>query len=293
MDQEKFKGTGVALVTPLINQVIDQDATRQLVDYVINRGVDYLVVLGSTGEASLLSNDEQRQVLDLIIEFNAGRKPIVAGNFGGSSTRDIVQKIKRYHFNGIDALLCSSPAYVKPTQEGIYAHYARLSECSDLPIIMYNVPGRTASNMNAETTLRLASDFENIIAIKEASNDLSQIEEIGKNKPNSFLLLSGDDQYTLPILNLGGEGVISVIANAFPQLFSQMVKYALGGNSTAAESIHDQLLNIHPFLYVEGNPTGIKAALEYLEICSREVRLPLLKMSEKNFNQLINVIKSL
>ena len=293
MNHSIFKGTGVALVTPFKDHKIDKKALKRVVEHVIEGGIDYLVALGSTGESSLLSLEEQREVLDLVIEYNQGRKPIVAGNFGGNSTQEITQKINSYNFGGIDALLCSSPSYVKPTQEGIYAHYAKLAEHSALPIIMYNVPGRTSSNMKAETTLRLAHDFEHIIAIKEASNDLDQIGEIAKNKPESFLLLSGDDIHTLAILNLGGEGVISVIANILPGKFRQMVSNALSGEQSTAESIHNELYDVHQWLYIEGNPTGVKAALELKGICTREVRLPLLKMTDKTVENLKTAIKSL
>lgn len=285
MDQ-RFKGTGVALVTPFKNGKIDFDALEKVIEYVISGGVDFLVSLGTTGESVTLTSEEQRKILDFTIRTNRGRLPIVAGNFGGSNTAAQVEKIRNFNFDGIDVIMVSSPAYNKPSQEGIYQHYMQLAEVSPLPIIIYNVPGRTAKNIEAKTTLRLAHASEKFMAVKEASADMVQCTQILKNRPENFLVLSGDDPTTLPLIGTGGDGVISVIANAFPKEFSNMTRTALKGDYPRARKLNNLLLDIHPWLYIDGNPAGIKAALEILGFCSREVRLPLTSISSENFNNL-------
>lgn len=279
-------GTGVALVTPFYQGQIDFDALSRVVEHVINGGVEYLVALGTTGESGLLTGDEQHQVLRAIVKQTNGRKPIVAGNFGGMSTARIMEKLQTFDLEGVQAILSSSPAYIKPTQEGIYQHYLALSTVSPLPIMMYNVPGRTASNMSAETIVRIANASEKFIAVKDASADLLQGASISRDCPEHFHLLSGDDPTALGLIANGASGVISVIANAFPSVFSTMVGDALVGNKNEALRAELDLLNFHPLLYKEGNPTGIKALLEILELCHREVRLPLVSCTDETFQDL-------
>ena len=283
-----FKGTGVAIVTPFKNGNIDYYGLSRVIDHVIDGGVDYIVALGSTGEAITCDAFECRKILDHCISHIDGRVPLVAGPFGYNSTKTIVDKIKGYNFDGIDAILSSSPAYNKPTQEGIYQHFMAMAEVTPRPIIMYNVPGRTSSNMDAETTLRLAESSDVFLGIKEASGDLSQALQIAKHRSSAddFLLISGDDEMTLGMMAGGADGVISVIANAYPHIFSEMVNFALVGDFEMAREKHFELLDIHPHLYSEGNPAGIKGLMELLGFCSREVRLPLTQSSEHLQNQL-------
>jgi len=282
-----FKGTGVAIVTPFKNGSIDFDSLSRLIDHVIDGGVDYIVALGSTGEAITCDAAECRKVLDHCIAHIDGRVPLVAGPFGYNSTKTVVDKIKGYNFDGIDAILSSSPAYNKPTQEGIYHHFMKIAEVTPVPVILYNVPGRTSSNMHAETTLKLAEASDMFIGIKEASGDLSQAMQIAKHRHAAdFLLISGDDELTLGMMAGGGDGVISVIANAYPRIFSEMVNFTLVGDFDMARERHFELLDIHPHLYSEGNPAGIKGLLELLGICNREVRLPLIQSSTELQHQL-------
>ncbi len=277
---QKFRGTGVALVTPFKKGKIDWASLEKLIEHVIGGGVEFLVSLGSTGEASVISDREHRQILDFTIKIIRGRLPFVGGIFGGSDTAALVEKIKKYNFDGIDALLSSNPAYVKPGQEGIFQHYMALAEASPRPIIIYNVPSRTSSNMSAETTLRLAHASEKFMAVKEASDDLMQIMKIIKHRPPNFLVLSGDDFLTLPIVAAGGDGIVSVIGNTLPRQFSEMTRAALRFDLPTAIPANLQLLELFKMLFVEGNPVGVKAALEIQGICSREVRLPNVPMTD-------------
>ena len=277
---QKLRGTGVALVTPFSDQKIDWDGLERVIEHVIAGGVEFLVSLGTTGESSTLSDAEHREVLDFTIKINRGRLPLAAGVFGGNNTAAMVEKIQGFDFEGIDALLSSNPAYVKPGQEGIFQHYMALAEASSRPIIIYNVPSRTSSNMPAETTLRLAHASEKFIAVKEASDDLMQIMKIIRAKPAHFLVLSGDDFLTLPIMAAGGDGVISVIANTLPRPFTDMVRAMLRQDLATAIPLNLRLLDLYKLLFAEGNPVGVKAALELQGICSREVRLPLVPMTE-------------
>ena len=279
---ERFRGTGVALVTPFKNNgSIDWDDLEKIIEHVTAGGVEFLVSLGTTGESVTLSDEEHRQVLDFTIKANRGRLPVVAGVFGGNNTAAVVEKIKTFNFEGIDALLSSNPAYNKPGQEGIFQHYMELAEVSPRPIIIYNVPSRTASNMNAETTLRLANASDKFLGIKEASNDIYQVMKIIKGKPKNFLVLSGDDFITLPLIASGGDGVISVIANTMPRPFTDMVRAALRQDMPAAQQLNFKLLELYKLLFIEGNPVGVKAALELQGLCSRQVRLPLVPMTEQ------------
>jgi len=286
----KFTGTGVALVTPFRNGEIDFEAYGKLIEHVIAGDVDYLVPLGSTGETATLNEDEARSILDFVIEKNAGRKPIVAGNFGDNNTKEIVKKIKGYNFEGVDAILSSSPAYVKPSQEGIFHHYAAMADVSPVPIILYNVPGRTRSNMEWYTVVRLANHNKKFIGIKEASADLIQATRIIKNMPEGFFVTSGDDEVAMPMIACGGHGVISVMANAFPAEFSGMIKAALSDNYKIARMLNLKLYDLHKWLYIEGNPVGIKSATHLLGIGTNEVRLPLHPMSKENFTKLEEIV---
>ncbi len=280
--QKRFKGTGVALVTPFKSDgSVDWDDLERVVEHVVAGGVEYLVSLGTTGESVTLSDEEQRQVLDFTIKVNRGRLPLVAGVFGGNNTAALVEKIKGFNFEGIDALLSSNPSYNRPGQEGIFQHYMALADASPRPIIIYNVPSRTASNMNAETTLRLAHSSDKFLGIKEASNDLGQIMKIIKGKPEHFLVLSGDDVVTLPVIAAGGDGVISVVANTVPRPFTDMVRAALRHDMPTAQRLNLQMLDLYRILFIEGNPVGVKAAMELQGLCSRHVRLPLTPMTEQ------------
>jgi 4-hydroxy-tetrahydrodipicolinate synthase len=289
--QKRLSGTGVALVTPFKNGVIDWDGLERLIEHVISGGVEFLVSLGTTGESVTTTDAEHRQILDFTIKTNRGRLPLVAGIFGGNNTAALVEKIKAYNFEGIDGLLSSNPSYNKPGQEGIYQHYMALAEVSPLPILIYNVPSRTASNMSAETTLRLAYASDKFIGIKEASDDIYQVMKILKGRPEGFLVLSGDDFITLPLITAGGDGVISVIANTLPRPFTDMVRAALRQDLPTAQNLNFQLLELYRLLFIEGNPVGVKAAMELQGICSREVRLPLTAMSADGVQQLMAALE--
>jgi 4-hydroxy-tetrahydrodipicolinate synthase len=270
-----FSGLGVALVTPFKAGAVDFDALASLIEHNINGGVDFLVSLGTTGETATLTEVERIDVLEFTIHQAAGRVKIVAG-FGGNNTAALVASIKAYHFKGVDAILSASPAYNKPTQAGIFEHYMAIEAISPVPIIIYNVPGRTASNISASTTLRLANASAKFIGIKEASGDLAQCMQIVKgSKPASFAVLSGDDNLTLAMLSLGMDGLISVVANAFPAAYTQLVHAGLHAQFEQARKIHYQYMDLVDLLFVEGNPAGIKAVLEQMGICDAELRLPL------------------
>ena len=279
---ERLRGTGVALVTHFKNNGdIDWEDLERIIEHVLTGGVEFLVSLGTTGESVTISEEEQRQILDFTIKVNRGRAPLVAGVFGSNNTRALVEKVKNFNFEGIDALLSSNPSYSKPGQEGIFQHYMALAEESPRPIIIYNVPSRTASNMTAETTLRLANASDKFLGIKEASDDIYQVIKILKGRPKNFLMLSGDDFMTLPLIAVGGDGVISVIANATPRPFSDMVRAALRQDIATAQKHNFKLLELYKLLFIEGNPVGVKAALELQGLCSRDVRLPLVPMTEQ------------
>ncbi len=286
MKQHKFRGTGVALITPFRNKAIDYPALERIIEFVLQGGVDYIVSLGTTGEAVTLTAKECRDVLNFTIKIVAERVPIVAGYFGSNFTERLVESIKIYDFEGVDAIMSSSPAYTKPSQEGIFQHYMAIEAVSPRPIIIYNVPGRTSSNVKPGTILRLAQASEKFIAVKEASGDVTQAMQIIKNRPAHLLVLSGDDPLTLPIIASGGDGVISVIANAFPAQFSDMVRAALQDDMNTARRLNLDLLDIHPWLYVDGNPSGIKAAMEILGLCTKEVRIPLTPVQDSTYQAL-------
>ena len=286
----KLKGTGIALITPFEEDYsIDFESLEKLINHAISGGVNYLVVLGTTGESAVLSKDEKKQVVDFCKKINNGRLPLVHG-VGGNNTLALVEELRNSNFEGIDAILSVSPYYNKPTQEGIYLHYKMLSEASPLPLIVYNVPGRTASNISAETTLRLGNDFENIVAVKEASADLTQIEKIINYKPDDFLVLSGDDGLTSTIIERGGDGVIAVVGQSHPVTFSNMVNAGLNREFEKAKLLHEKLNPIYDPLYADGNPAGIKAVLNIMGICKNVLRPPLVSVTQHTFEKLQSFI---
>jgi 4-hydroxy-tetrahydrodipicolinate synthase len=285
-----LKGTGVAIVTPFLQGNIHWEGLERVVDHIIGGGAEYLVVLGTTGESVTLTPEERSSVLDFVVEKAAGRVPIVAG-FGGNNTQQVVHQIENYHFRGVDAILSVGPYYNKPSQEGIFQHFMAIERASPVPIVIYNVPSRTACNISAETTLRLARESRKFIGVKEASGDMRQVMEIVRHRPDGFLVLSGDDLVTLPMLAFGIDGVISVVANAFPGPFSEMVRSGLSGDFTQAKRLHFELLPAMDLFFVDGNPAGVKAALELLGVCSREVRLPLVPVREETYRQLGNYVR--
>ena len=283
---QKIKGTGVALITPFNEDLsVDYIGLKKLINHQIEGGIDYLVLMGTTGESAVLSKVEKQEVIAFCKKINAEKLPIILG-IGGNNTLALVEEIKNTDFTGVDAVLSVSPSYNKPTQEGIYQHYKLIADVCPLPIILYNVPGRTASNMEVETTLRLANDFDNIVAVKEASGDMDQIMKIIKNKSSDFVVLSGDDGLTLPMIYMGAEGVISVIGQSHPKEYSNMVSFGMSGNKKIANQLHYELYDFYRPLYAEGNPAGVKACLELLGICKAVVRPPLVEASDTIKNQL-------
>lgn len=287
----KFKGTGVALVTPFNKDMsIDTTALKRLVKEQIQGGTDFLVVQGTTGESPTLSAAEKQLVLNTVLEENNGKLPVVYG-VGGNNTAALSESFKTIP-NGVDGILSVTPYYNKPTQKGMFAHYQKLAESTDLPIILYNVPGRTGVNMLPETTLALA-EIKNIVAVKEASGNMEQIMEIARNRPSDFLVLSGDDAITMPLIASGIDGVISVVANSFPAQFSKMVRLSLDGNFAEARKIHFQLLPVTKMFFAEGNPGGVKIALEELGWMKPFMRLPLVQVSDKLKAEIIIEVKKI
>lgn len=275
---KKFVGTGVALVTPFKKDFsVDVDALKRVVDYVVQGGVEYLVVLGTTAETATLTHDEKELVINTIVSANAGRLPLVLG-VGGNNTLQVVAELKTRDFSKFDAILSVSPYYNKPTQEGIYQHFKAIAEVSPLPIILYNVPGRTASNVLPATVIRLAIEFKNIIAIKEAAGDIVQAMRLIQNKPKDFLVISGDDMITLPMVLAGGSGVISVIGQGFPEPFSEMVRLGLQQKSNEAYELHYQLADAIDMIFEQGNPAGIKEVFQVKGLSENTVRLPLVNV---------------
>jgi 4-hydroxy-tetrahydrodipicolinate synthase len=275
----KFHGTGVAMVTPFQpGGEVDYEGLEAVINHIIGGGVEYLVSLGTTGESATLTKDEKKQVWKRTVEMTNGRVPLIAG-IGGNNTYEVLKSIAEFDTTGYDAILSVSPYYNKPTQEGIYQHYKAIAEHSPLPIFIYNVPGRTGSSISAETTLRLAHDFKNIIATKEASGSFDQFNHIMMNKPDDFLFISGDDPVTLPMIAMGAAGIISVIGNAVPRVFSDMVRLCLEGDFINARPAHYKLIEFTSLMFAEGNPAGVKYALKELGVCGDTVRLPLTSVS--------------
>ena len=289
---KEIKGTGVALITPFNSDFsIDYLSLERIINHVIDGGVDYLVLLGTTAESPALSFEEKSNIVSFAREINKDRVPLVIG-IGGNNTTKVVKEILSTDLTGIEAILSVSPYYNKPTQEGIYLHYKLISESSSLPIILYNVPSRTGSNINSQTTLRLARDFNNIVAIKEASGNIKQIQEILDNKSSQFLVLSGDDDLTSKMIQMGAHGVISVVGQLDPEKFSKMVSFGLKKEFASADEIHSFLRPIYEPLYIDGNPAGIKASLSLLGLCDNILRPPLVPVSNTTLNQLSNYLKT-
>tara|TARA_R110002126_G_scaffold291243_1_gene451310 strand:- start:53776 stop:54651 length:876 start_codon:yes stop_codon:yes gene_type:complete len=288
---QKFIGTGVALVTPFKEDLsVDVDALINLVNFNIENGTNYLVINGTTGESATISKEEKQLIIDVIIKTNNKRLPLVLG-VGGNNTLEVVKELKTRDFSGIEGVLSVAPYYSKPTQEGFYQHYKALAEATDLPIILYNVPGRTAKNMEPATTLRLAKDFNNIVGVKEAGNNQQQYNALLKDKPEDFLIISGDDDLALGVALAGGSGVISVIGQAFPEVFSNMIQLGLQGKNKEAYKIHFKMMDVIDYIFEENNPAGIKTVLQELGICKNEVRLPLVKASAALQIKIANYIK--
>jgi len=288
----KFLGTGVALVTPFKTDLtVDHNALTNIVNFNIDNGVEYLVISGTTAESVTITKAEKQAIVDTISKAANGRVPLVLG-IGGSNTMQVIEEIKNTDLSGIDAILSVSPYYSKPTQEGIYQHFKAISEACPVDIILYNVPGRTSKNMDVDTTLRLANDFKNIIAVKEAGNNVAQYLQLIKNKPQDFLVISGDDDLALAIVLAGGSGVISVIGQAFPKDFSEMIRLGLQGKNTQAYQLHFKLMDAIDYIFEENNPSGIKAVFQALNLCEDTVRLPLVPASGALKQKINNFVKA-
>ncbi len=276
---KKFRGTGVAIVTPFKNDSsIDFAALGRVIDHVINGGVNYIVAMGTTGESVTLSKDEKKAIISYVVEAVDSRLPVVYG-IGGNNTQEVINAIRHADLTGVDGILSVAPYYNKPTQRGLYQHFQEIATCSTLPVIIYNVPGRTACNISADTCLELAHSCENIVAVKEASADITQIMKIIKGKPENFLVISGDDMFTIPVIATGGSGVISVLANAFPSQTSDLVNQSLKNNFKSAREVQFRFLEMIELLFIEGNPAGVKDMLSIMNLCHNYVRLPLVPVS--------------
>ena len=293
MADNKLRGMGVALITPFKqDESIDYDALARLVEHLLKNQADYLVVCGTTAETPTLTDEERDELTRFVIRRVAGRCPIVLG-VGGNNTRAIVGRLEREDFSGVDAILSVTPYYNKPSQEGLYRHYAAIAQASPVPVVLYNVPGRTGVNMTADTTLRLAHDFPRICAVKEASGNFAQIDDIIKRKPADFQVISGDDGITFPLITLGAIGVISVIGNAFPREFSRMVRLALAGDYDSARTIHHRFTELFSLLFVDGNPAGAKSMLNAMGFIENKLRLPLVPTRITTFEKIREVLRQL
>lgn len=288
-----FKGLGVALVTPFTSTgEVDYVALRRLLDYQMSNGTDFLCILATTGETPCLSKDEKKRIKDIVVEKVNGKMPILMG-CGGNNTISVVEALQNDDFTGIDGILSVCPYYNKPSQEGLYQHFKTIANSTDLPVVLYNVPGRVGVNMTAQTTLRLANDCSNIVGIKEASGNFSQIDDILKNKPAHFDVISGDDGITFPLITLGASGVISVIGNALPKEFGRMVRLALNGDYRSALEIHHKFTELFELLFVDGNPAGVKAMLHSLGLIENELRLPLVPARIQTMGEINSIIQEL
>lgn len=275
MAQNKFKGLGIALVTPFKSDgSVDYESLQRLLEFQLSHGADFICLLGTTAETPTLTPEEKQKIRNLVVERTAGRVPLLMG-CGGNCTQAVINELKSTDWTGIDGVLSVCPMYNKPSQEGLYQHFKAISEASPVPVVLYNVPGRTGVNMTAETTLRLARDCENVVAIKEASGNITQMDDIIKNKPADFDVISGDDGITFPLITLGAVGVISVIGNALPAEFSRMVRLALRGEYEPALRIHHKFTELFKLLFVDGNPAGVKAMLSAMGMIENNLRLPL------------------
>jgi 4-hydroxy-tetrahydrodipicolinate synthase len=288
---EKLAGTGVAIVTPFKDDSgVDYDALGRVVNHVIKGGVNYIVVMGTTGEASTLTKDEKKSVLSFVIEAVAKRVPLVVG-IGGNNTAEVVSTIRELDLRGADGILSVAPYYNKPSQNGIFQHFKTISENSPLPLIIYNVPGRTSCNISSDTCLKLANECRNIVAIKEASGDLAHIMRIIRGKPEKFLVISGDDMLTIPIMAVGGAGVISVLANAYPAECSSLVNHMMNSNYKAASELQMKLIEKTELCFADGNPSGIKAFLSIMNLCRNNLRLPLVPVNQAVFERIQKVVE--
>jgi len=293
MINNKLTGMGVALITPFKeDESVDYNALGRVVDYQIKNGIDYLVVLGTTAETATMTEAEKKEVATFVINRVNGRVPIVMG-IGGNCTRAVVEELKTRDLKGVDAILSVTPYYNKPSQEGLYQHYCALAKATNIPLLLYNVPGRTGVNMTAETSLRLAHEFPNIVGIKEASGNISQVDEIIKNKPADFMVISGDDAITYPLITMGAVGVISVIGNAFPKEFSKMVRLALAGDFKNALEIHRKFNELFSLLFVDGNPAGVKCMLHAMGYIENKLRLPLVPTRITTYEKIRKVMEDL
>ena len=293
MANNMFKGLGIALVTPFKQDgTIDYDALKRLVEYQTDNGADFLCILGTTSEAPCLDRDEKEEIKRFVVDLNRGRLPILMG-CGGNNTRAVIQELKSIDLQGIDGILSVCPYYNKPSQEGLYQHFRQIAENSALPLVLYNVPGRTGINMQAETTVRLANDCSNIIAIKEAAGSLEQVDEIIKNKPEHFEVLSGDDALAFPMSASGASGVISVIGNALPKEFSRMIRLEFNGEYEPARKIHHRFTELYSLLFVDGNPAGVKALLHEMGFIENELRLPLVPTRVATVQKMAAILKEL
>ena len=293
MARNKFRGLGIALITPFkTDGSIDFDALDRLVEYQIKGGADFLCIMGTTAETPTLSRDEKRLLKEHLVGRVAGRVPLLMG-CGGNNTAAILDELQNEDWRGIDGILSVTPYYNKPSQEGLYQHYAAIAKVSPLPVVLYNVPGRTGVNMKAETTLQLARDFDNIVAIKEASGFIPQMDDIIKNKPQHFDVISGDDGITFPLITLGAVGVISVIGNALPAEFSRMVRLALNGEYSTSLSIHHKFTELFKLLFIDGNPAGVKAMLSEMGLIENVLRLPLVPTRLTTMEKISQIVKEL
>ena len=293
MARNIFKGLGVALVTPFTTEgEVDYKALKRLVEYLIQNGADFLCILATTGETPFLSTDEKNKIKQLVIDVNRGRVPILIG-CGGNNTRAVVEELKTTDWTGIDGILSVCPYYNKPSQEGLYQHFKAIAEASPLPVVLYNVPGRTGINMKSETTVRLANDCENIVAIKEASGSLEQVDEIIKNKPDRFDVISGDDALTFSMVASGAAGSISVIGNALPREVSRMIRLEFKGEYEGARTIHHRFTELYSLLFVDGNPAGVKALLHEMGFIENVLRLPLVPTRITTLQKMTEILKTL
>lgn len=293
MARNIFKGLGVALVTPFTTEgEVDYKALKRLVEYLIQNGADFLCILATTGETPCLSTDEKNKIKQLVIDINRGRVPILIG-CGGNNTRAVVEELKTTDWTGIDGILSVCPYYNKPSQEGLYQHFKAIAEASPLPVVLYNVPGRTGINMKSETTVRLANDCENIVAIKEASGSLEQVDEIIKNKPDRFDVISGDDALTFSMVASGAAGSISVIGNALPREVSRMIRLEFKGEYEGARTIHHRFTELYSLLFVDGNPAGVKALLHEMGFIENVLRLPLVPTRITTLQKMTEILKTL
>ena len=293
MARNIFRGLGIALVTPFTSDgQVDYKSLKRLVEYQIDNGADFLCILATTGETPCLTQDEKDKITQLVKDVNHGRLPILKG-CGGNNTAAVVEELRTADWSGIDGILSVCPYYNKPSQEGLYQHFKAISEASPLPVVLYNVPGRTGINLKPETTVRLANDCENIVAVKEASGSLEQVDEIIKNKPQRFDVLSGDDALTFSMVASGAAGVISVIGNALPKEFSRMIRLEFQGEDEPARKIHHMFTELYSLLFVDGNPAGVKALLHEMGFIENQLRLPLVPTKVSTLQKMAEILKSL